>query len=120
MKQDGTTLLKESINLALVFIIFVLVLWAIGIFAYNFFANSENKIYDDNNKYINSSLGDVEGNYKETYSNKLSFDNEFLHMFKNMSKIQKVFFSIFLAILLFGLIFKYRKLIVENVKNYMD
>lgn len=122
MKQDSMSLLKESINLILIFIIFILVMMAIGILSFNFLANSETKIYDSNNKYINSSLvnPDTEANYKETYSNKLNFDNNLLHMFNNMSKINKIFMGIFLGLLLLGLIFNYRKLIIENLKNNFE
>lgn len=116
MKKDSMTLFKENIELGLTFIIFILFIAFLGIAAYNFLANSEDKIYDDNNKYTNSNLT----NFTTTYENKVSFDNNILGVYKGLSKLQKIFIGLFLAIFFLGFILKNRDYLVANLRNLFD
>lgn len=113
---------KDNISLLITMIVFIVFIGVIFIWAYNFMAVSDDKLFDDKNKYIDPTLEnpDVEGNYKDTYLNKQKVDGLQLNLMSWFNGFKGIFIIAFLLIFLLGLILKNRKIIMENLKNMFD
>jgi predicted PurR-regulated permease PerM len=120
--MKGVENIRDSLGLIITMIVFVVFIGVIFIWSYNFMAVSDTKLFDDENKYIDPTLAnpDVEENYKDTYVNKQKFDGLQLNLMNWFSGIKGIFIIAFLVIFLLGLIFSYRKIILENIKNMFD
>ena len=120
--MKGVDNLRDNLGMIITMIVFLLFIGVIVIWAYNFMALSDDKLFDDNNKYINSSLAnpDIESNYKDTYKNKLKLDTIQLNIMDWFNGFKGIFVIAFMLVLLLGLVLKNRKLILENFKNMFD
>jgi len=114
--------MRDSMGLLITMIVFLVFIGVIFIWAYNFLALSDNKLFDDNNKYINSSLAnpDIESNYKDTYKNKLKLDKIQINLMNWFGSFKGIFVIAFILLLLLSLIFKNRKAALDNFKKMFD
>ena len=114
--------MRDSMSLIITMIVFLLFIGVLFIWAYNFLALSDDKLFDDNNKYINQSLTnpDVDSNYKDTYKNKLKLDVLQLNLMSWFGSFKGIFVIAFILLLLLSLILKNRKAILDNLKNMFD
>lgn len=119
---SGVDNAKESIGLIFTMLIFIIFLSVIFIWAYNFMAVSDDKLFDAENKYIDPTLAnpDVDGNYKDTYLNKNKFDGLQLNIMSWFNGFKGIFIIAFLLLFLLVLILKNKKTILEHVKNMFD
>lgn len=120
--MKGVENMRESLGLVITMISFIVFLGVVFIWAYNFMAVSDNKLFDDENKYIDPTLAnpDVEENYKDTYKNKQKFDSLQLNLMNWFTSMKGIFVIAFMLLFLLALILKNRKLILENIKNMFD
>ena len=120
--MKGVDNMRDSVGLVLTMIVFIMLIGVVFIWAYNFIAVSDDKLFDDNNKYIDPTLTNpnVEGNLKDTYINKNKFDGITLNLLKWVSSARGIFIIAFLFIFFIGLILSYRKLIIDNLKNMFN
>ena len=111
--------LKDNVGLIILMIVFILFIGVFFIWAYNFMAVSDSKLFDDENKYIDPTLTnpDTEDNYKDTYKNKLKLDSLQLNIMSWFGGFKGIFIVAFLLLFLFGLILKNRKIVLENLKG---
>ena len=114
--------LRDNLSLIITMLVFILFIGVMFIWAYNFMALSDEKLFDDNNKYIDKDLADpnVEENYRDTYKNKLSLDKIQLTFMSLFNGVKGIFIIAFLFLLLISLILKNRKAIIDNFKNMFD
>jgi len=120
--MGGVDNIRDNISLALTMIVFIMFIGIIFIWGYNFMVISDDKLFDDNNKYIDPSLAnpDVDGNYKDTYLNKNKFDLIWLSLMSFFSSLKGIFVIAFLFIFFIGLILKNRKTILDNFQNMFN
>lgn len=120
--MKGVDNLKDNINFVIVMIVIIMLIGVIFIWAYNFIAVSDDKLFDDNNKYIDADLSnpDVETNYKDTYLNKNKLDVIWLSLLKWFGSLKGIVVMAFLFVFLFGLVLKNRRLVLDHLKNYFD
>jgi len=120
--MKGVDNLRDNLGLIIIMIVFLLFVGVIFIWGYNFMALSDDKLFDDNNKYIDASLSnpDIESNYKDNYKNKLKFDTLQMSLMSWFNSFKGIFVIAFLTLLLLGLILKNRKLILDNFNNMFD
>lgn len=114
--------MRDSLSLVILVIVFIVFVGVVFIWGYNFMALSDDKLFDADNKYLNVSLSnpDVESNYKDTYKNKLKFDNIQLGFMDWFSGFKGIFIIAFLLLFLLGLILKNRQTLMKNLKNMFD
>ena len=119
---SGVDNIKESLGLVFTMLIFIIFIGIVFIWVYNFLALSEDKMFDAENKYIDSTLTnpDVDGNYKDTYLNKIKLDNMNLNILNWFNSFQGIFIIAFLLLFLLLLILKNKKTILEQLKNMFD
>jgi len=120
--MKGLDNMRDTMNLIITMMVFLLFIGIVFIWAYNFLAISDNKLFDNNNKYINQSLAnpDVESNYKDTYKNKLKLDGVQINLMSWFGSFKGIFIIAFILLLLLSLIFKNRKAVLDNFRNFFD
>jgi hypothetical protein len=120
--MKGVDNIKDNLSLVITMLVFIIFIGVIFIWGYNFMALSEDKLFDDNNKYIDATLSnpDFEDNYKSSYKNKLKIDGIQLNIMSWFSGFKGIFIIAFLTLLLFSLILKNRKTIMDNLKNMFN
>lgn len=113
---------KDSLSLVFTMLVFIIFVGVIFIWAYNFLAVSDEKLFDDENKYIDPSLAnpDVDSNYKDTYNNKVKSDGLWLNIMDWFNGIKGIYIIAFLLLFLLVLILKNKKTILEHLKNVFD
>lgn len=118
----GLDNMRDNLSLIITMIVFIMFIGIIFIWFYNFMAVSDSKLFDDENKYIDSSLSDpdFEENYKDTYINKNKFDKIGLNLMDWFGNLKGIFIIAFLFVFLIGLILKNRKIVLKNLKNMFD
>lgn len=81
-------------------------------------ASSDVYLYDDENKFINQSLGDVEGNYKIAYVSKSKQDIGLLRIFNIFNKLEYLVYGVFVIMTIVLIFVGNRKGIFNNIKEY--
>lgn len=99
-----TNRLTKNIYLAVGFLMITLLVFVAFQFAYNFFAMKDTYMYDDNNKYIDTSLAGAaltaDSNLKQTYKQTSRTDAWIISTIAFVSVAKKWFFVVFLGVFL--------------------
>lgn len=110
--------LTKQIFYLLGFIVFIFFIGIMVTWIYNFIAISDSKLYDDNNKYINVSLGDVDGNLKGGYLLKQKADNFVLTMVSFFNKFSTAFVVIFIGVFLY-MLYIHKDGVLHNISRLL-
>ena len=118
--MKSMNLLTDKVKGMILIGLFIIVLGVCGAWFFNFIALSDTNLYDDNNKLVDLSIGDVDGNYKDTYVFKSKFESFILTLSNIFNNIYALFGLIFMAVFLFGLFVSKKDSVFSFIKSIFD
>ena len=115
-----TNVMSDKVKTIIGVLLFIIFISVVGIWFYNFLGLSDVNMYDNENKYIDASLGDVDGNYQESYLMKTKSESLMLTLGKWFSSIYGIFSVIFIGVFLLTFLVGQKDSVMSFFKSLFD
>lgn len=111
---------SDKLNTMILVVVFIIMASMLMLWFFNFLALSETNMYVGENKYIDVSLGDVEGNYKNTFILKDKLNSLLLNVSDWFMSIYGIFGIIFFSIFLFTFLVSKKDSIISMIRETFE